>query len=814
MPPPLMRFPHIQVLLPLCILALSVLCSGQSPQSRYLAYSTYNPQPNTASSAAVNSTGELCVGSTTELYQLRADGSLAYDKSITSIDYAAIAIDASGNCYIATANFTEPPMTVSKYDSQGNLVFKVDYAGSGPQSPSGMAVDGLGNIWLAGTTSSTDLQTVNPIQAILKGQQDAFVAEFNSAGALIFSTYFGGNDNDSAASLALDADGNAYFVGTTSSSDFPMMNPLEPSPTGSGSAFLTKIDGAGHLLYSTYLGQNVGPGASGVAVDASMNMYVKSMYADPPFRYGHVAAKLNATGSAIVYAIYVGGGDGGDAGPITVDSQGNAYTSACIQEGLNYAPCPFPAPVDPIQSDGTTGWLIGLDPIGNVIFLTPFGIYAGNSVAAGFLHSIGMDSVGNLYTDAWATTDMYVPLNVPLLNAVNGVYPGSGSFVAKIALGAGASFSMPATLNFPTTSVGLTTGLIPYVGGSAQIYNTGTTNIAINNIAISGDFSQTNNCPATLAAATSCALTITFDPTAVGTRAGAVTITDNSPGSPHLIQLTGLGTAGPAVTLSPPSLIFAAQPVGTTSASQAANVIDSGQANLSITQWSISGDFAETLVCGNPIAPGEYCTFLVTFAPTATGLRRGTISVTDNATGSPQTISLSGTGEAPGLALGVASGNSSSASVTAGDTATYKLTIGGQAIGGTATLSCTGAPAGANCSVPPSVSVSATTASTVAVTVATAPHISAFSVRPGRRLEWLWAMAFLALVFLPGLSAGKRLRPRALLFGLLILVCSCGGGSSPPPSNQGGTPAGIYALTVTANLGSSNQSVPLTLTVR
>jgi hypothetical protein len=80
-------------------------------------------------------------------------------------------------------------------------------------------------------------------------------------------------------------------------------------------------------------------------------------------------------------------------------------------------------------------------------------------------------------------------------------------------------------------------------------------------------------------------------------------------------------------------------------------------------------------------------------------------------------------------------------------------------------------------------------------------------------LGWAWAMGILSLVILPGMPRGKRLRLRALPLWLLLFICSCGGGYNAPPPSQGGTPAGNYTLTVAASLGSSNQSLPLTLTV-
>src|SRR5207247_8134408 len=168
----------------------------------------------------------------------------------------------------------------------------------------------------------------------------------------------------------------------------------------------------------------------------------------------------------------------------------------------------------------------------------------------------------------------------------------------------------------------------------------------------SGAFAQNNNCPmspSTLAASASCTINVTFTPSVGGTRTGTLTVTDNAGGSPQTASLTGTGVA-PGATLSPASLTFASQNVGTTSAPQAATLSNSGSTALSIGSIAItgadSGDFAQTNNCGSSLAAGAQCTINVTFTPSAGGTRTATLTVTDSASGSPQTASLSGTGVA------------------------------------------------------------------------------------------------------------------------------------------------------------------------
>ncbi|HEV2176247.1 MAG TPA: FG-GAP-like repeat-containing protein [Terriglobia bacterium] len=168
-----------------------------------------------------------------------------------------------------------------------------------------------------------------------------------------------------------------------------------------------------------------------------------------------------------------------------------------------------------------------------------------------------------------------------------------------------------------------------------------------------GDFSQTNTCPtspSTLAAGTNCTLSVTFTPAVTGSLTASVSITSSSLGSPQTISLSGTGVE-PVVSLSPTSLGFAVQVVGTTSFAQTVKLTNTGSAALTISGVSTSGDFAQTNTCGTSVAINATCTFSVTFKPTRKGARTGTLSITDNAPGSPQTVALSGTSTIVKLSL-------------------------------------------------------------------------------------------------------------------------------------------------------------------
>src|SRR6516165_2604731 len=183
---------------------------------------------------------------------------------------------------------------------------------------------------------------------------------------------------------------------------------------------------------------------------------------------------------------------------------------------------------------------------------------------------------------------------------------------------------------------------------TVTLSNTSALALNISSIVITGtnatDFAQTHTCGASLSPGASCTISLTFKPTQVGSRAASVTITDNAAVSPQQIALSGTGvTSGPNATLSA-SLTFAAQTVGTASSAQSVTLINYGRATLGITRIATSGDFSQTHTCGSSLAVLASCTISVTFTPTQQGSRAGTLSITDNAPGSPQTVSLSGTG--------------------------------------------------------------------------------------------------------------------------------------------------------------------------
>jgi hypothetical protein len=192
-----------------------------------------------------------------------------------------------------------------------------------------------------------------------------------------------------------------------------------------------------------------------------------------------------------------------------------------------------------------------------------------------------------------------------------------------------------------------------------SLSNTGNAVLSISSIAISGtnvgDFAQTNDCLSSLAPGANCGFIVAFTPTAAGARSASLTIADNASGSPQTVSLTGTGVA-PATTisLSPSSLTFGQVGAGLTSVAQTVTLANTGNGALSISSITIGATgppyqtaFGQTNNCGSSLAAGANCTISVTFTPSATGPYSASLLIADNAYGSPQTVSLTGTGVTP-----------------------------------------------------------------------------------------------------------------------------------------------------------------------
>jgi hypothetical protein len=218
------------------------------------------------------------------------------------------------------------------------------------------------------------------------------------------------------------------------------------------------------------------------------------------------------------------------------------------------------------------------------------------------------------------------------------------AYTVSILLEADTLTLSPPSLSFAPQLTGTSSG-----AQAETVTNTGAAPIVVSGSALTGtnaaEFSQTSTCTSNLAAGAGCTFTVGFTPSQVGPRSASITITDSTVGSPHTVPLNGVGlSSGPNATWSATSMTFAPQLIGATSSAQSITLSNYGTTVVNLTGITVSADFGETDNCGSSLASAASCTVNVTSTPSAAGEYSGTLSVTDNAPGSAQTVSLNGAG--------------------------------------------------------------------------------------------------------------------------------------------------------------------------
>ena len=386
------------------------------PAGLGLVYATYigGSGADRAAAIAVDTSGQAYVtGSTTSLnfplvspvrftrggstaafaLKLNAAGNtLLYSTYLGGSTYevgTAIAADGSGNAYIAgdtqSANF---PVVggfqaaigggmdafITKLNSNGTYGFSTFLGGAADEHVGGIALDGTGNVYVAGGTYSTNFPLLAAMQTVKGGGQDAFVAKIGSSGAtLLYSTYLGGIGTvtpEQANAIAVDASGNAYVAGVTNSADFPVTSgAFQVNFNGVSDGFVTKLNPAGSAkVYSTYLGGTDFDWVSGVGIDSGGNAYVAGYTSSGDFvqsnpvqagfggLYDAFVAKLNPAGNTLGFSSWYGGSGSDAANALAVDENGNMFLGG-QSSSLNLQ---LVNPIQAANNAGSVGWLARL----------------------------------------------------------------------------------------------------------------------------------------------------------------------------------------------------------------------------------------------------------------------------------------------------------------------------------------------------------------------------------------------------------------------------------------------------------------------
>lgn len=350
---------------------------------------------------------------------------------------------------------------LDSYDTRLPLVIDpvVKYAtflgGDGDNAARAVAIDSDGNCYVAGTTSALlfpGVTSPGPNQ----GGFDLFVSKLNPTGSsAVFTTFLGGGFDDEAESIAVDTTGAVVVVGTTRSPDFPLEKPIQSKfggfpDTVSSDAFLTRLSPAGNALeMSTFLGGSAQDAGYGVAIDRQRQVYIAGVTQSADFPVVHAVqpafsnltdafvAKINAAGTQLVYATYLGGVDFDAGYAIAADAVGNAYLTGSTASNAQT----FPAvPAFTIPFGGVTDAFVAkINPTGSKLEFCRY--FGGSEFDSG--EGIAVDPAGNVYV-AGETRSPRLPVVNPVQDTLLGATDG---FVVK----------------FDPT--GLKTNFLTYLGG-------------------------------------------------------------------------------------------------------------------------------------------------------------------------------------------------------------------------------------------------------------------------------------------------------------------------------------------------------------
>jgi hypothetical protein len=772
---------------------------------------------------------------------------------------SGIAVDAQGDAFVTGTTFsTDFPTTANAFNkgplalntkgavfvtelnpSGTQQIFSSYLAGSGGDFGMAIALDPFGKIYLAGQTFSIDFPTTSnalkpgPLAANTSGT--SFVSKIDPTisgnGSLIYSSYLGGLNGDSANAITTDANGNAYVTGLTNSQAgltpiaFPVTSGAFQSALSNtnGNAFISRIDmtksGSASLIYSTFLGGNganatnpasvgFGDGGFGIAVDSLGAAYIVGVTTSTDFPTTNTAfqttkppaatvgttfvSKIDTTGgksgtASLLYSTYLGG-EASDFGlSIALDPKNVAYVTGTTSS-LSFPT--FPGAFQTAGNTSGTAFVSLLDTTLSGSTSLKYSTFLGGPGST-TAFGIRVDAAGTAYV-AGQTNSTSFPVT-------------SGAFQTTLAAGAGAD-AFISQLN-PGGKGAADLIYSTYFGGKGNGGTTDTANaIAIdgsNNVYITGTTYSTN--------------LPTFP------NPGAFQTSLNGSSDAFIAKLTLL----PTVTISPMSLNLGTAFVGTTTAGGTVTLTNNSNKALTINSVNVVAtnppasnvDFGiSSNTCSGSIPSGASCSVIVTFKPSVASAESASLVFTNSDSSSPQSVGLSGTGSniAPDFtvntpaALTVKQGSTGTATVTVTPIGAFKSAV---------SLDCTGAPALATCTIVPATvtptdGVTPVTAQLSVTTQALVPPQSrpASPISIPRVLPVFLALILLLLVFRQESQTRTRLRMTfAVLF--FIILAGCSAQSNPPAIPKPVTPTGTTNLTITAKSGTLSHTVTVSLTV-
>ena len=763
---------------------------------------------------------------------------------------------------------------VSKLNAAGDtLLFSTYFGGSGRDTGGGIAVDADGDIYLAGVTDSANFPLVSPLQSTFGGNGsvgfgDAFLTKMKSDGsALIYSTYLGGNGDDLAMRVAVDADKNAYVTGVTESANFPTANAFQAHYHGNQDAFISKVNAAGSVfVFSTYLGgtgteasQGFG-GQENIAVTPDGHVIVagctnsadfpvvnafQTTYAGGGYLGDGVVTMFDPSGQSVVFSTYLGGVNEDEINSVATNESGTVFVTGVTRSSN------FPT------HNAYQGSFGGGEKDAFVCAFSSDGTALYSTYLGGSGNDEGQDSAVNALGNCYVVGSTQSP-NFPAVNPIQGVYSGAGDAFVTVFAADGASLGFSTFLggsgganakavgldpegniylaggagaNFPTTPNSLMPnppvssgglfmakiegvalvpgpGLTSLLPSSASAGDPGFTLVVEGSDFVDGAVLRWDGKNRTTTFVSSSRLEAAIE--ASDLVAGKnVMVTVRNPD-------TGVSNALAFTISNPAPSLGAIAPISITGGGAAFTLTVTGSSFVpnSVVRWNGNAR-ATTYVSATELQAAIPATDLAT---------AGEVQVTvanpapAGGTSTAAVFSVAGYGVAP---------SPSSVTVTAGQSATYTIQLTPQfgSFDSSVSFSCVGLPSKCTATFSPTTVTPGASAATTMLTLATQASSGSGSALSLGVADFgppaMGLIAVLFLILLAGLHkhAPWRLTRRWLAAGALVCFiivignCSSGGGGGNNPPAYTGTPRGTHTITVQAVAGTLRITTPITLVV-
>jgi uncharacterized repeat protein (TIGR01451 family) len=565
---------------------------------------------------------------------------------------AAVGLDATGNVYVAgtttSTSFDGVPLSGYAGDSDGfiikldptaqTILYAVAVGGSLDDLIHAMAVRSDGTVFVAGETYSSNLPVTGAAQVTLLGSDNAFAAELNPSGAIVYCTYIGGSASDAAWGIAVDSGGSAWVVGSTTSTNFPLASPLQSQLSGSQEAFVVRLAANGaSFLFSTYFGgsgggEGVPEYATSVALDSSGNAYVAGVTSSadfpvlnawqPEFAGWNSDAFLSSFTPAgtLRFSTYLGGADFDLASSVAILPNGSILLGGYTLS----SDFPVTTTTVPWDAGGYNGFVTVFDSLAmNLLYSTYvnqgasdsiFGVAGGSSPAAVGI-TTPQDAPSTTLATAAQLTIPPLPSQLDPTSATASAAGGSGgstgvsaptgyawvaqSNVAWLAILSGSSGTGNGTVGYSVaanTSTSSRIGTLTIAGQTFTVTQAGAALLSVTSTH-TGSFAQGQNGATYTVTVSNAAL--------VGPTAGSVTVTDTLPAGMTLVSMTGTGWSCVANTCSRSDVLGpgASYPVITVTVNVAGNAVSPQMNSVSVSGGGSAGSGATDSTVITPAPP-------------------------------------------------------------------------------------------------------------------------------------------------------------------------------------------------------------------